>query len=102
MSKLYITCLRILSCMRTNLLAPLLMVAAVASPALRAADPGCEVARLVSTGGPAPQQAHTLAIRWTGYSNFELAYGDQDADESRRHGGSGLHSQGFIRVRRNR
>jgi L-ascorbate metabolism protein UlaG (beta-lactamase superfamily) len=44
---------------------------------LRAADPGCEVATLVSTGGPAPQDPHTLAVRWTGYSNFELSYNGQ-------------------------
>jgi L-ascorbate metabolism protein UlaG (beta-lactamase superfamily) len=32
---------------------------------------------LVSTGGAAPRNPRTLAIRWTGYSNFELAYGGQ-------------------------
>jgi len=42
-----------------------------------AQDRGCEVPSLVSTGGPAPRNPHTLAIRWTGYSNFELAYGGQ-------------------------
>jgi L-ascorbate metabolism protein UlaG (beta-lactamase superfamily) len=40
-------------------------------------DAGCEVSRLVSTGGPAPRNPHMLAIRWTGYSNFELAYNGQ-------------------------
>ncbi len=40
-------------------------------------DAACEVPTLVSTGGPAPRNPHTLAIRWTGYSNFELAYGGQ-------------------------
>ena len=40
-------------------------------------DTACEVPTLVSTGGPAPRNPHTLAIRWTGYSNFELAYGGQ-------------------------
>ena len=40
-------------------------------------DSGCEVPTLVSTGGAAPRNPHTLAIRWTGYSNFELAYGGQ-------------------------
>jgi L-ascorbate metabolism protein UlaG (beta-lactamase superfamily) len=40
-------------------------------------DLGCEVPTLVSTGGPVPQNSHTLAIRWTGYSNFELAYNGQ-------------------------
>jgi L-ascorbate metabolism protein UlaG (beta-lactamase superfamily) len=39
-----------------------------------AKDPGCEVPILVSTGGPVPHNPHTLAIRWTGYSNFELTY----------------------------
>ncbi len=37
-------------------------------------DPGCTAARLVSTGGPAPRDPRTLAVRWTGFSNFELAY----------------------------
>jgi L-ascorbate metabolism protein UlaG (beta-lactamase superfamily) len=37
-------------------------------------DPGCEVSTLVSTGGPLPNNPKTLAIRWTGYSNFELVY----------------------------
>ena len=41
---------------------------------LLAKDSGCEVPTLVSTGGPTPQNPHTLAIRWTGYSNFELVY----------------------------
>jgi L-ascorbate metabolism protein UlaG (beta-lactamase superfamily) len=39
-----------------------------------AKDLGCEVPTLVSTGGPVPHDPHTLAIRWTGYSNFELTY----------------------------
>jgi L-ascorbate metabolism protein UlaG (beta-lactamase superfamily) len=38
-------------------------------------DPACFSDKLVSTGGPAPRDAHTLAVRWVGYSNFELAYG---------------------------
>src|SRR5437016_3263536 len=38
-------------------------------------DPACHAPVLVSTGGAAPKNPHTLAIRWTGYSNFELAYG---------------------------
>src|SRR6267154_2367519 len=41
----------------------------------RARDPACHAAQLVSTGGPAPRDPHTLAVRWAGYSNFELAYG---------------------------
>jgi L-ascorbate metabolism protein UlaG (beta-lactamase superfamily) len=39
-----------------------------------AADPGCTSTTLVSTGGPAPRDPRTLAIRWTGYANFELAF----------------------------
>jgi len=38
-------------------------------------DPACRAAQLVSTGGLAPRHPHTLAVRWAGYSNFELAYG---------------------------
>jgi L-ascorbate metabolism protein UlaG (beta-lactamase superfamily) len=37
-------------------------------------DPACHTNQLTSTGGPAPQNLHTLAVRWTGFSNFELAY----------------------------
>jgi len=37
-------------------------------------DPACYTNQLTSTGGPAPQNPHTLAVRWTGFSNFELAY----------------------------
>jgi L-ascorbate metabolism protein UlaG (beta-lactamase superfamily) len=37
-------------------------------------DPACHDAKLASTGGLAPRDPHTLAVRWTGYSNFELAY----------------------------
>ena len=40
-------------------------------------DPGCVVPTLVSAGGPAPKDPQTLAIRWIGYSNFELAYNGQ-------------------------
>ena len=39
-----------------------------------ARDPACVTAQLVSAGGPAPRDAHTLAVRWAGYANFELAY----------------------------
>jgi len=41
----------------------------------QARDPACHAAQLVSTGGLAPRDPHTLAVRWAGYSNFELAYG---------------------------
>jgi L-ascorbate metabolism protein UlaG (beta-lactamase superfamily) len=37
-------------------------------------DPACYDARLVSTGGAAPKNPHTLALRWIGFSNYELAY----------------------------
>src|ERR1700755_439363 len=37
-------------------------------------DPACFADQLTATGGPAPQNPHTLAVRWTGFSNFELAY----------------------------
>jgi L-ascorbate metabolism protein UlaG (beta-lactamase superfamily) len=37
-------------------------------------DPACHAAKLVSTGGAAPRNPRTLAVRWTGVSNFELAY----------------------------
>jgi L-ascorbate metabolism protein UlaG (beta-lactamase superfamily) len=40
-------------------------------------DPACQRAALVSTGGPAPADSRTLAIRWIGYANFELAYNGQ-------------------------
>lgn len=40
-------------------------------------EPGCTVPRLVATGGPKPARPDTLAVRWTGYSNFELAFGNQ-------------------------
>ena len=40
-------------------------------------DPGCEVPSLVATGGPVPSNPHTLAVRWTGYSNFELVYNNK-------------------------
>ena len=47
-----------------------------ADAALAAAprDAACSTARLVATGGAAPRDAHTLAVRWAGFSNFELAY----------------------------
>src|SRR5260370_28843224 len=43
--------------------------------AARPRDPACHAAQLVSTGGLAPRDPRTLAVRWAGYSNFELAYG---------------------------
>jgi L-ascorbate metabolism protein UlaG (beta-lactamase superfamily) len=37
-------------------------------------DPACYASALVSTGGAQPRNPGTLAVRWTGYSNFELAF----------------------------
>ena len=44
---------------------------------VNADDPGCETLTLVSTGGAFPKDPKTLAIRWTGYTNFELVYNGQ-------------------------
>jgi L-ascorbate metabolism protein UlaG (beta-lactamase superfamily) len=51
--------------------------ARVGPPRLELTDPACQSAQLVSTGGQTPKDPHVLAIRWTGYSNFELAYNGQ-------------------------
>ena len=40
-------------------------------------DPGCSSRELVSTGGAFPRDPQTLAVRWTGYANFELVYNGQ-------------------------
>lgn len=48
-----------------------------AASALVTGDPACNTATLVSTGGQFPRNPHTLAVRWTGFSNFELVYGSQ-------------------------
>ena len=37
-------------------------------------DAACFEPKLVSAGGAAPHDPHTLAVRWTGFSNYELAY----------------------------
>ena len=50
-----------------------LLVFASASTA-QTSDPGCENPVLVSTGGAFPRDPNTLAVRWTGFSNYELAY----------------------------
>ncbi len=42
-----------------------------------ARDPACHASVLASTGGALPRNSRTLAIRWTGFSNFELAYNNQ-------------------------
>lgn len=40
-------------------------------------DPACQAATLVSTGGQMPKNPRTLALRWTGYANYELVYNNQ-------------------------
>jgi L-ascorbate metabolism protein UlaG (beta-lactamase superfamily) len=42
--------------------------------ALEPRDPACHVRTLVSAGGAFPRNPHTLAVRWIGFSNFELVY----------------------------
>ena len=37
-------------------------------------DPACYARTLASAGGAYPRDPHTLALRWTGFSNFELVY----------------------------
>ena len=43
-------------------------------PPIDSTDPACRAATMVATGGAFPKSPRTLAVRWTGYSNFELAY----------------------------
>jgi L-ascorbate metabolism protein UlaG (beta-lactamase superfamily) len=38
-------------------------------------DQACDARTLAATGGTMPRNPHTLAVRWIGYSNFELVYG---------------------------
>ena len=45
-----------------------------ASAAGESRDPACRAARLVSAGGAFPRNPHTLAVRWVGFSNYELVY----------------------------
>jgi glyoxylase-like metal-dependent hydrolase (beta-lactamase superfamily II) len=40
-------------------------------------DAACQAPVLVSTGGAFPRNPQTLAVRWTGYANFELVYNGQ-------------------------
>jgi L-ascorbate metabolism protein UlaG (beta-lactamase superfamily) len=56
-----------------------LLAAQTSSTAIQfeTADPACQRPQLVSTGGQFPKDRRTLAVRWTGYSNFELAYNEQ-------------------------
>jgi L-ascorbate metabolism protein UlaG (beta-lactamase superfamily) len=37
-------------------------------------DPACDARTLASTGGAMPRNPHALAVRWIGYSNFELVH----------------------------
>ena len=37
-------------------------------------DPACQARTLVSAGGAFPRNPHTLAVRWIGFSNYELVY----------------------------
>jgi len=37
-------------------------------------DPACHDRTLASAGGAMPRNAHTLAVRWNGYANFELVH----------------------------
>jgi L-ascorbate metabolism protein UlaG (beta-lactamase superfamily) len=37
-------------------------------------DPACQARTLVSAGGPFPRNPHTLAVRWAGFSNYELVH----------------------------
>jgi L-ascorbate metabolism protein UlaG (beta-lactamase superfamily) len=37
-------------------------------------DPACHDRRPAAAGGAMPRNPHTLAVRWTGYANFELVY----------------------------
>jgi L-ascorbate metabolism protein UlaG (beta-lactamase superfamily) len=45
--------------------------------AFESTDPACQAATLVSTGGRMPASPQTLAVRWTGYANYELVYNGQ-------------------------
>jgi len=45
-----------------------------ASGATESRDPACRAATLVSAGGVSPRNPHTLAVRWVGFSNYELVY----------------------------
>src|SRR5436305_7956955 len=37
-------------------------------------DPACYARTLVATGGAAPRAGSTLAVRWAGQTNYELAW----------------------------
>src|SRR3954469_6235934 len=40
-------------------------------------DPACYAPTMASTGGALPKNPRTLAVRWTGYANYELVYNNQ-------------------------
>src|SRR5262249_16449963 len=44
------------------------------APAGEPRDPACHARALAAAGGAMPRNPHTLAVRWTGYANFELVY----------------------------
>jgi L-ascorbate metabolism protein UlaG (beta-lactamase superfamily) len=48
-----------------------------ASTASEPRDPACHARTLASASGTLPRSPRTLAVRWTGFSNFELAYNGQ-------------------------
>ncbi len=60
-----------------SILTALLCAVPAASAFAQQRDPGCEDRTMVSTGGRMPNNPGTLAVRWTGYSNFELVYQNQ-------------------------
>jgi L-ascorbate metabolism protein UlaG (beta-lactamase superfamily) len=40
-------------------------------------EPACNTTIMASTGGPTARNPKTLVIRWMGYTNYELIYGDK-------------------------
>ena len=43
----------------------------------QSSERACRTTVMASVGGPTLRDAKTLAIRWLGYSNYELIYGDK-------------------------
>ena len=43
----------------------------------RRAKPACNTRTMASAGGPTLKDKKTLLIRWMGYTNYELVYGDK-------------------------
>lgn len=66
---LAVICMTVSGCATTSVPDPRAQAAA--------GDPGCTSTTLVSTGGPLPRDAQTLALRWTGFANFEMVYNGQ-------------------------